>query len=299
MRSPAMHPQERLGKPDMRNSLVFMLLGGLALGAASAQAQPPAPGLAPRTTLPAAPAPVRRSAPVAKALPAVQPATAPRAGAGDIGWSCLLEPSNRVDVASEVPGVLDAVLVERGASVRRGGTLARLRSSVEEAAVTLARAKADFGGRKSSRNNELAAEEMISTHEKDEFETEAAIARLELREAEERLRMRQILSPVDGIVVQRHKSAGEYVGDEPVFTLVRVDPLYVEVVVPASRYGAIRKGMIATVRPEKPVGGAYKARVSIVDPVVDAASGTFGVRLTLPNPNNALPAGLKCSVSFE
>lgn len=289
-----MHSQERLGKPDMRKSFVFMLAGSLVFGAAAVSAQPAPAGVAPRTTLPAAPAAARRAPPSA-----LLPATAPRAGVGDIGWSCLLEPSSRVDVASEVPGVLDAVLVERGAAVRRGGTLARLRSGVEEAAVTLARAKADFGVRKSSRNNELAVEEMISTHEKDEFETEAAIARLELREAEQRLRMRQILSPVDGIVVQRHKSAGEYVGDEPVFTLVRVDPLHVEVVVPASRYGSIRKGMVATVRPEKPVGGAYKARVSIVDPVVDAASGTFGVRLTLPNPNNALPAGLKCAVSFE
>lgn len=292
-----MHLPERQATADMRIPLV-LILAVLALPAAQAQ---PAPGSAPRTTLPAAAptAPRRVQAPVAPTVPA--PASLPRSarGAGDIGWSCLLEPSSRVDVASEVPGVLDAVQVERGAAVRRGAVLARLRSGVEEASVTLARAKADFGVRKSTRNEELAAEEMISTHEKDEFQTEAMIARLELREAEERLRMRQILSPVDGIVVQRHKSAGEYVGSEPVFTLVRVDPLHVEVVVPASRYGSIRKGMMATVRPEQPVGGAYPARVSIVDPVVDAASGTFGVRLTLPNPRNALPAGLKCQVSFE
>lgn len=274
----------------MRASLLvtLIILAPGTLSAAQAQT-PPARAL----TAPALPA--------IRALPAASlPARASRLpGGGDIGWSCLLEPSSRVEVASEVPGVLDDVLVERGALVRRGAVLARLRSGVEEASVTLARAKADFGVRKSTRNSELAAEEMISTHEKDEFETEAMIAKLELREAEERLRMRQILSPVDGVVVERHKSAGEYVGSEPVFTLVRVDPLHVEVVAPASRYGTIRKGMVAEVRPEQPLGGAFKARVAIVDPVIDAASGTFGVRLTLPNPRNTLPAGLKCSVSFE
>jgi hypothetical protein len=36
-----------------------------------------------------------------------------------------------------------------------------------------------------------------------------------------------------------------------------------------------------------------------VDRVIDAASGTFGVRLTMPNPDGALPAGLKCTVVFQ
>lgn len=269
----------------------------LAVPAVHADTAAPRAAAAPALPRPA----LSTAAPAARPLPpAPALARAPRLpGNADIGWSCLLEPSSRVEVASEVPGVLDDVLVERGMAVRRGAVLARLRSGVEEAAVSLARAKAEFGARKSTRNSELAAEEMISTHEKDELETEAMISKLELREAEERLSMRQILSPVDGIVVERHKAAGEYVGSEPVFTLVRVDPLYVEVVAPASRYGTIRKGMVAEVRPEQPVGGAFKARVAIVDPVIDAASGTFGVRLTLPNPRNSLPAGLKCSVSFE
>ncbi|RLB03510.1 MAG: efflux RND transporter periplasmic adaptor subunit, partial [Deltaproteobacteria bacterium] len=32
--------------------------------------------------------------------------------------------------------------------------------------------------------------------------------------------------------------------------------------------------------------------------VVDAASGTFGIRLRLPNPDLSIHAGLKCKVSF-
>jgi multidrug efflux pump subunit AcrA (membrane-fusion protein) len=52
------------------------------------------------------------------------------------------------------------------------------------------------------------------------------------------------------------------------------------------------------VSPEEPVGGEYPATVTVVDRVVDAASGTFGVRLELPNPDRALSAGLKCRVRF-
>jgi hypothetical protein len=35
-----------------------------------------------------------------------------------------------------------------------------------------------------------------------------------------------------------------------------------------------------------------------VDRVIDAASGTFGVRLQLSNPGNRIPAGLRCTVRF-
>jgi len=62
--------------------------------------------------------------------------------------------------------------------------------------------------------------------------------------------------------------------------------------------GAIKVGMQADVTPENPVGQVYKAKVTIVDRVLDAASGTFGVRLELPNPKYRLPAGLKCKVTF-
>ena len=64
--------------------------------------------------------------------------------------------------------------------------------------------------------------------------------------------------------------------------------------------GAIKVGMNAEITPENPVDQkVYKAKVTIVDRVIDAASGTFGVRLELPNPKYRLPAGLKCKVAFH
>ncbi len=40
------------------------------------------------------------------------------------------------------------------------------------------------------------------------------------------------------------------------------------------------------------------ATIAVVDPVIDAASGTFNVRLDLPNPDGAIPGGLHCTVKF-
>jgi multidrug efflux pump subunit AcrA (membrane-fusion protein) len=71
----------------------------------------------------------------------------------------------------------------------------------------------------------------------------------------------------------------------------------VEVVIPATQFGRISSGVSAIVRPEAP-GGAYRATVTTVDSIIDAASGTFGVRLELPNPGLRIPAGAKCKVAF-
>jgi hypothetical protein len=45
--------------------------------------------------------------------------------------------------------------------------------------------------------------------------------------------------------------------------------------------------------------GVYQAKVTVVDPVFDAASGTFGVRLEMPNPDEAAPVGVRCTMSTE
>jgi hypothetical protein len=43
----------------------------------------------------------------------------------------------------------------------------------------------------------------------------------------------------------------------------------------------------------------HEATVTVVDRVIDAASGTFVVRLELPNPDYTQPAGTRCRASFS
>ncbi len=211
---------------------------------------------------------------------------------------CLVEPYRKVAVSSAVSGVLESVKVDRGDSVKKGQVLASLVSGVERAQFDLAKSKVAFAERKVERNREMYRKQLISIGEKDELETELEILKLQLREAQERLEQRTILSPCDGVVARRMSSAGEFVEEKPILDLVQLNPLRVEVVVPVSLYGKIKVGMTGMVEWEAPIGGIYPATVKIVDSVVDAASGTIGVRLELPNPNYKLPAGTKCSVRF-
>ena len=106
------------------------------------------------------------------------------------------------------------------------------------------------------------------------------------------------MSPVDGVVVRRNVSVGEYVGSEPIAKLVSLDPLYAEVVMRADVYRKFDSAMnvtLSTVYGDQ----LHPGKVIIVDKVIDAASGTFGIRIEVPNPDSILPAGIKCQAHFE
>lgn len=216
----------------------------------------------------------------------------------DGGYDCLMEPAIELALSSPVAGVVESIRVDRGSEVTRGQVLVRLQSTVEKAAVELANARLEFGQRKVARTEELFRENFTSEYSVDEAVTEARLAEVELAQAKTILDQKTLRSPIDGIVVERLAEIGEFVSSSEILKLAQLDPLHVEVIVPVDRLDSITTGMMATVYPAQPVGGEYLAEVVTVDQVLDAASGTFGVRLALPNPESMLPAGLRCKVEF-
>jgi multidrug efflux pump subunit AcrA (membrane-fusion protein) len=88
------------------------------------------------------------------------------------------------------------------------------------------------------------------------------------------------------------------VDEETILKIASIDPLRVDVLMPAGRYGAVKSGMRAAIEPEHPADASVVATVSVVDPIIDAASGTFGVQMDLPNPGGSIPGGLHCTVKF-
>jgi membrane fusion protein (multidrug efflux system) len=268
----------------MKNRLWIVSLAILA-GQAAAQTRSPGAPLAP------APAPL--------AAPPTPLAPAPGRKAGG-PLECLLEPYMMVNVGSPVDGVLEQVAVDRGDVVRKGQVVAKLQSGVESAAVELAKARVEFGRRKVERNEALFQKQLISAQERDEMETEARLHEEELKKDRESLKLRTIVSPLDGVVVERRLAPGELVRADKsvVLKLAQLNPLNVEVIAPAELFGSVKPGMTGSVRLAPFFPGGYAARVVVVDKLIDAASGTFGIRLQLPNPGHRFPAGIKCSVEF-
>ncbi|BBO70918.1 hypothetical protein DSCA_48480 [Desulfosarcina alkanivorans] len=235
----------------------------------------------------------------------------------------LIEPCEVVEIGAPAEGIVARVMVERSSLIKQGQVLVELESSVERAALAKARTMATFDGeidlqqaqqafarRVHQRVRQLS---VISPQEKDQAATEIILtghrlqkarenrilAELDLQKARAALARRSIKSPISGVVVDRYVSPGEYVNNQPLLRIAQIDPLRVEVIVPARMFGRINPGMVATIIPELPKYGELTATVTIVDRVIDSASSTFGVRLELPNADQQMPSGLKCLVRFE
>ncbi len=242
-------------------------------------------------------------------------------------FDCIIEARQTVDIRSPVEGLIERVHAERGDGVKKGQVLVTLESGPERAAVAVAKqraeatgavksaeAKVDLAAKKEKRAEELARQNFISGNAVDEARTEKALAEselkvarenqrlaeLELQRAAEVLGMRTIRSPVSGVVVDRYLKAGEFATTnvkDPILKVAEIDPLNVEVILPANLYGSVQQGDRAEISPETPPQKLV-ARVRVVDRVINAASGTFGVRLELPNEKQTVPAGAKCRVRF-
>ena len=238
---------------------------------------------------------------------------------------CLIEPFRVANVGSPVIGLVESILVERGDFVVKGQPLATLRADVERAAVGVAlnRAQAlgdynaafnnaELARHKFARARFLADQQFISPQALEQAKTESEIAANRLAQAGEQrgvlagehtlaqaqLALRTVRSPTSGIVADRFLTAGERVEDKPVFRIAVVDPLRVELVLPASLYGTLKTGMSVSVTPEFANSGSRQARVVLADKLIDGASNTFRVRLELPNPGLTIPAGLRCKVDL-
>ncbi|MFU8776146.1 MAG: efflux RND transporter periplasmic adaptor subunit [Roseovarius sp.] len=241
-------------------------------------------------------------------------------------FDCVMDPSLSVRLASPIGGILEAVTVDRGSVVSNGDVVARLSSRLEQATLRvqelrvanrtvidgqaarleylerrLERAQALFerGAGTKGALEDMEAEVTASRNLLRQAEMDHAIAAEELERARTAISLLVLHSPIDGIIVEKARSMGEYLHPEShVATVIRIDPLHVETFLPVTLFGAISEGDIAIVTPAPPIMGDFPARVSVIDKLFDAGSGSFGVRLVLDNPGSELPAGHRCKVRF-
>jgi RND family efflux transporter MFP subunit len=211
---------------------------------------------------------------------------------------CMLQPSEKVQISSPVTGVLDKVMVKRGDSISIGDPLFELNAGVEREAVQLARVRAEFAQRKEQRNQDLYGKDILTAHERDEIETELLIANSELRLKQQELSLRMVSSPINGVVVNRFNNKGESVSNEPILSLATLDPLHVDLLLLSSYFGQISLNQELLIKPESEMIGASIAKVFIVDPLIDSASGTFRVQLVMSNLGHIIPAGIRCTVKM-
>jgi RND family efflux transporter MFP subunit len=225
------------------------------------------------------------------------------------------------DVAPESSGRVVATPVDVGQFVKEGAVLVRLQGvdaglRLDEARAAVARAEANL--RLAESQNTLAqttaqryaallATGDVSTTVADQSRTGAetsvqnvATARASLAQSRAQLALAEkavadvaVIAPFSGFISQRRVSLGEYVQPSTaVVTLLKIDPLRLQLTIPGVQAGLVQVGQTVTATVDAYKGQTFSGRISAVNPEISIEARSFRAEARVPNPKALLKPGM-------
>lgn len=217
------------------------------------------------------------------------------------------------EISTAVPGLIESVHFDSGAHVKRGDLLLELDPALEEMALKeaeaeTAQAEAELkdAHRRLGIAENLAKRAIGPQNTVDERKTEIEIdtVTLERRKAQqasiaERLERHLVKAPYDGVISKRMAEVGEWmVPGTPVFELVELKGLRIDVPVPQQYYPQLQRGANVTVAFDAFPGKTVPATIGAIIPVSDPNVRTFTLRV-LPQGQIAIAPGMSARVVIE
>jgi len=203
-----------------------------------------------------------------------------------------LEARSSATLVAAAPGQLKELAAEEGDWVRKGDLLARIDDTSARLAVERAEIAAHLAERETERGRQLREQGFLSDKETDDLEWRQRNAAVALREAQYNLTQTRLTAPFAGRVTARMVNLGETVTPgRDCFRVEEFNPLLARLYFPERELARVRTGQGAVLTLDALPGRTFEARVSLVNPVVDRANGTFKVTLEVRDPQGLLRPG--------
>lgn len=214
-------------------------------------------------------------------------------------YTASVEPEIINNISSSTPNRIKQILVDEGMRVSAGQTLVILddvnstsyQIQVDNAKANLHNVQVNY-----ERALELFKIGGGTKQSVDQMETQLINAKNTLAAAERALRNSRentvLTSPISGVVTARNYDPGDMTGSLPVLTVARIQPVKVVINVPESEFSKVKKGMPAEITFDTYGDTQFPGVISMIAPTVDVASRTFGVEITMPNPDSRVLPGM-------
>lgn len=208
-----------------------------------------------------------------------------------------LRSAESVVISSEIAGRIVDIGFDEGQPIDAGALLFRLDDSILKAERNQARANLTLARRNNERAQELHRKNLASARERDETAANLEVAQAALELAEARLDKATIRAPFSGIAGLRRVSPGDYVtAGTALVNLEAIDTLKVDFRVAEKALPALATGQQLTLNVDAWPGERFAAEVYAIDPRVDVANRSIGLRARLENPDGKLRPGLFAKV---
>ena len=293
-------------------AVLLLALAAPLSGCGAAKESPP-PASAVPTAAPPLPADVE------KAFPAAAPTAGPEAQPAAPAASPITETGEfvspvRSELAARNPGRVARILVDEGAQVRAGQPLLELeadylrlelqRAEAEKARddAAAAEARRDFERKKDLFSKGSVSQAIYDRSQAsfDQAQAARAASEAELALARQRLTDATLVSPIDGLIVERRVDVGERMGESTVaFVVVQTAPLRLRFRLPERYLATVQKDQMVRARVDPYPQEVFQGRVAVIVRAVDPSSRTFVVEAEFPNRDQRLRPGLFARVELD
>jgi RND family efflux transporter MFP subunit len=152
------------------------------------------------------------------------------------------------------------------------------------------------------RNDALAWKEQLAAKVNEARQTYQTLQaqRARVAMARKTLADTTIRAPYAGLIVEKHINVGQYVQKGArVSTLVRVDPLRVELAVPEAAVASVKRGQKVAFWVQTYPGRTFEGSIAYVGPALKADARALVVEALVPNTSGALHPGLFATARIE
>jgi len=208
-----------------------------------------------------------------------------------------IEAINGVQVANEVPGVIESINFESGDSVSKGDILVRLDAAIDEAALRTRRAEAQLAGQEFKRVSDLLPRRAVSQSQYDEAKANYDAARARVNEAEAQLNKKIIRAPFSGKLGIRLVDQGQYLGTgTPIVEINMLNPIYVDYTLSEKAMPDVDRGYPVAVTVAAVPDRLFEGEISAINTSVNPETRTVRIRATLDNEDNLLRPGMFATI---
>jgi len=198
-----------------------------------------------------------------------------------------------VTVSADLPGIVEKINFESGASAKEGDVLVQLDTREERAQLAAAEAQRDLANANYDRMQKLVQAGVISRMDYDQNSANQRQAEAKVGEIRATIQRKTIRAPFSGVLGIRQVNLGQYLsGGSPIVALQALNPVYVNFSIPQQALAELRVGQSVRVTTSENGGNEFTGRVTAVDSVIDEATRNIQVQATLANPEHKLRPGM-------
>jgi membrane fusion protein (multidrug efflux system) len=211
-----------------------------------------------------------------------------------------LAPVEGATLSADADGIVSRILAENGSAVKAGDILVELDTSVEVAQLAAAESRANLAKISFERAKDLWDRNANSKSEFDAADATFKQAVADVEAIKAQIAKKQVRAPFDGRVGIRQANVGQFVGrGRDLLPLVKLDPMYVNFSVPQRYLPAVANGQEIEIQIDAFPGKNFVGRITALNAEVDAATRNISVQATLPNPDEALRAGMFARIEVQ